>query len=142
MIKFTGNIHMDMMCSCCTDKTRAKNKINSARTILNNIQRMANKTTLKPFIHTKEHSEYLRKLSNSHNHISVMCGSCRQINKHDLLTVENEINYYLGAFILYIESIDSDKALSFKRDLFNLFRGHYPIAARVIDNIKIEREVF
>lgn len=138
MIKFTGNIHMDMMCSCCTDKTTARHKINTAGMILRNIQNMVNQKELKPFMNTKEHSYYLSKLTNSHEHVHFMCGSCRQINISELTRLEREINDYLAILLLYIKSLDTkNTAINLKEDLFDLFRGRYPIAARLINDIEV-----
>lgn len=139
-MKFTGDIHRDMMCSCCSDKNNAKHKINDAKRILNLMERKIDIRCLRPFMRGVEHNKVLRKLANSHNHVHFMCGTCRQVNIRELVMVENQINEYLAAIILYMETIERDKAYSLKRELFNLFRGHYPIAARLIDRMDIERK--
>lgn len=136
---FTGDIHRDMMCSCCTDKNSAKHKINDAKRIFNVMQRRVDERSLRPFMRGVEHNKVLRKLSSSHNHVHFMCGTCKQVNIRELVMIENQINEYLSATILYIDTIDADKACLLKRELFNLFRGHYPIAARLIDRINVER---
>lgn len=139
-MRFTGDIHRDMMCSCCSDKNNAKHKINDARRILNLLERRVDKRELRPFMRGVEHNKVLRKLANSHNHVHFMCGTCRQVNIRELNIIENEVNEYLAATILYMDTIEKDRAYSLKIELFNLFRGHYPIAARLIDRINVERE--
>lgn len=140
-MNFTGNINMDMMCSCCSDKNNARIKLDSAKRILNNLKRMVDEREILSFRNTREHSEYMRMICNSHNHVHFMCGTCRQVKTMELYRVEEELNEYLGAFILYIKSIDTNKAKSLKRDLFDLFRGHYPIAARLIDRTELKGDV-
>lgn len=142
MIRFTGNIHKDMMCSCCGDVKKAKSKINSARRILSTMEREMNIKDLRPFIKGIEYNKMLRKLASSHNHAHFRCGTCNQVNMGELERLEKDINKYLAAAILYIGTLEVNKARLLKRELFDIFRGHYPIAARLIDRIDIERGVF
>lgn len=134
-----------MMCYICNDVKRAENKKTNARRVLCSLERLVHTKELMEIAKNKEYAKeitnFQRLLSNSKSNVHFMCGRCVKFNDNDLKLIENNINEKLSSLLMLMIKIseeDKEKAKKMKINLCSIFRGHYPIAYRLVEKTYIK----
>jgi hypothetical protein len=122
-------MHKQILCQTCPDKKRAQHAVDDAKRIGRRLQDLMRKQ-----VNGRRRGHY----STSLFHTSVRCGmtgnSCSKFSLYEgeLRQAEQELEEVFAALLEHLKENDEKEARSLRHAAFELLRGHYPQAARLV----------
>lgn len=126
-----NHIQLRLLCQSCSDKRKVRQAESDAKRIVFRLTKLIGHR-----LELDQSSERYSQYFHSAVHCRMSGSICNQmaVDERKLRIAEEELDRVFSSFMSHLETLEIDQAIVLQRKAFDLLRGHYPQAARIMQH--------